>query len=62
MGCLGALALVRVLRSLLYEVSVADPTTFAAVSLIAMAVAVLACYLPARKATSADPMTALRCE
>jgi predicted permease len=61
-GCLGALAVVRVLRSLLYEVSVADPATFVAVSSIAVVVALVACYLPARRATAADPVVALRCE
>jgi hypothetical protein len=46
-GAVGALALVRVLRSLLYEVSFEDPVTFVAVSLVALLVAVVACYLPA---------------
>jgi ABC-type antimicrobial peptide transport system permease subunit len=61
-GVVCALALARILGTLLYEVSAADPITFAAVSLGAISIAVLACYLPARRATEADPMVALRCE
>jgi len=61
-GLAGALALVRVLWSLLYQVSAADPVTFASVAIIALVIAVLACYLPARRATAADPMRALRSE
>jgi predicted permease len=59
-GC--ALALARVLRSLLYEVSSADPLTYFGVALMALAIAALACYIPARRATQADPMVALRTE
>ncbi len=62
LGIVGALALGRVLGSLLYEVGSADPVTFVSVSLIAMAIAALACYLPARRATCADPMASLRSE
>ena len=62
LGLLGALALARVLRSLIYEVSPADPITFATVALLVLAVAAVACYLPARRATEADPMSALRAE
>jgi predicted permease len=61
-GLVGALALGRVLCSLLFEVSAADPVTFASVSALAMAVAALACYLPARRATLADPANSLRSE
>ncbi len=60
LGLGGALALARVLRSLLYEVSAADPVTFACVSMAAVAIAAFACYLPARRATGVDPVNALR--
>lgn len=55
-------ALSRVLRSLIYNVSPADPPTFIGVGLGVFAVALLACYVPARRATRASPMTALRAE
>ena len=61
-GIACALALARVLRSLLYKVSATDPLTFAIVPLIALTVALLACYLPARRATRVDPAAALRTE
>jgi putative ABC transport system permease protein len=62
LGLVGALALGRVLRSLLYDVSAADPVTFTSVAALAIAIAALACYLPARRATSVDPANALRSE
>jgi ABC-type antimicrobial peptide transport system permease subunit len=61
-GMVAALGLARVLRSLLYEVSSADPLTFAVVPVLALAVAVMACWVPARRATRADPAVALRAE
>jgi predicted permease len=62
LGIVSALALGRVLNSLLYGISAGDPLTFTAVSFVAIAMAWLACYVPARRATGVDPMIALRSE
>jgi predicted permease len=60
LGLVGALVLTRVMSSLLYDVGATDPLTFAAISILLVAVALLACYLPARRAIRGDPMAALR--
>jgi ABC-type antimicrobial peptide transport system permease subunit len=61
-GLAGALILTQLLKGFLYEVQPTDPLTFAAVSTLLILVASLACWLPARRASRVDPMSALRCE
>jgi putative ABC transport system permease protein len=61
-GIAGSLLLSRVMAKLLYGVQATDPTTFAAVAIGLGVVAMLACYLPARRAMGVDPVAALRCE
>jgi putative ABC transport system permease protein len=62
LGLAGSLALSRVLGTLLFEIQPTDPLTFAAVGALLIGVALLACYIPARRASHVAPMTALRYE
>jgi ABC-type antimicrobial peptide transport system permease subunit len=61
-GVTGSLALTRTVESLLFGVTATDPLTFGSVTLLLVGAGLLACYIPARRATRVDPMIALRHE
>ena len=59
-GIAGALVLTRVIRNLLFSISATDPATFVAIALLFVIAALMASYIPARRAAQIDPITALR--
>jgi len=61
-GLISALALKRVIGKLLFGVSPSDPTTFLAIAVLMIGIALLACWIPASRATKVNPLSALRSE
>lgn len=62
LGLMGAFASTRLLRDMLFGIKPVDPLTFAAMTLLLMCISLVACFLPARRATKVDPMNVLRSE
>jgi ABC-type antimicrobial peptide transport system permease subunit len=62
LGLMGAVASTRLLGDMLFGIKPVDPLTFAAMTLLLMCISLVACFLPARRATKVDPMNVLRSE
>ena len=62
LGLAAALALTRIMKNLLFEVSATDPATFALIALLLVGVALIGSYIPARRAAKVDPLLAIRNE